>query len=120
MVGVPPTCALLGGLAIVVQVSLLQQHSANAKCRRVLVLDPGLVLQLRFWGHGVCSSDPSLRRLSYIMHPACTTPLPFSGVPKLQRGRDEADPRGFAVRRVRVCIFNGNGYLRDTHRHNET
>jgi len=38
MVGVPPSCALLGVFAIGARVSLLWQHSANAKCQRVLVL----------------------------------------------------------------------------------
>jgi len=37
MVGVLPSCALLGGFAIGAQVSLLWQHSANAKCQWVLV-----------------------------------------------------------------------------------
>jgi len=31
----PPSCALLGGLAIGARVALLWQHSANAKCQRV-------------------------------------------------------------------------------------
>jgi len=31
-------CALLGGFAIGARVALLWQHSANAKCQRVLVL----------------------------------------------------------------------------------
>ena len=34
----PPSCALLGGFAIGARVALLWQHSANAKCQRVLVL----------------------------------------------------------------------------------
>jgi len=34
--GVLTSCALLGGIAIGARVSLLQQHSANAKCQRVL------------------------------------------------------------------------------------
>jgi len=38
MVGVVPSCALLGGFAIGARISLLWQHSANAKCQRVLVL----------------------------------------------------------------------------------
>jgi len=38
MVGVPPSCAQLGGFAISARVSLLRQHSANAKRQRVLVL----------------------------------------------------------------------------------
>jgi len=38
MVGVPPSCALLGRFAIGARVSLLWQHSANAKCQPVLVL----------------------------------------------------------------------------------
>ena len=33
-----PSCTLLGGFAIGVRVALLWQHSANAKCQRVLVL----------------------------------------------------------------------------------
>ena len=44
MVGVPPSCALLGGFAIGARVSLLWQHSANAKCQRVLVLAVCLVI----------------------------------------------------------------------------
>jgi len=36
--GVPCSCALLGGFAISVRVSLLWQHSPNTKCQRVLVL----------------------------------------------------------------------------------
>jgi len=38
MVGVPPSCALLGGFAIGARVTLQWQHSANAKCQLVLVL----------------------------------------------------------------------------------
>jgi len=38
MVGVPPSCALLGGYVIGARVALLWQHSANTKCQRVLVL----------------------------------------------------------------------------------
>ena len=38
MVGVPPSCALLGRFAIGARVSLLWQHSTNAKWQRVLVL----------------------------------------------------------------------------------
>ena len=38
MVGVPSSCALLGGFAIGARVALLWQHSANAKCQRLLVL----------------------------------------------------------------------------------
>ena len=34
----PPSCALLGGFVIGARVALLWQHSANAKCQRVLVL----------------------------------------------------------------------------------
>jgi len=34
----PPSCALLGGFAIGTRVALLWQHSANARCQRVLVL----------------------------------------------------------------------------------
>jgi len=41
--GVPPNCVLFGGFAIGARVSLLWQHSANAKCQRVLVLAPCLV-----------------------------------------------------------------------------
>ena len=32
VVGVPPSCALLGGFAIGALVALLWQHNANAKC----------------------------------------------------------------------------------------
>ena len=42
-VGAPPSCASLGGFAIRARVALLRQHSANAKCQRVLVLALGLV-----------------------------------------------------------------------------
>jgi len=38
MVGVHPSCALLGGFAVGARVALLWQHSINAKCQRVLVL----------------------------------------------------------------------------------
>jgi len=43
IVGVPPSCALLGGFAIGAQVSLLLRHSLNAKFQRVLVLTLCLV-----------------------------------------------------------------------------
>jgi len=42
----PSSCALLGGFAIGARFSLLWQHSANAKLKRVLVLALCLVL---FW-----------------------------------------------------------------------
>ena len=42
-VGVPPSCAPLGGFAIRERIALLRQHSANAKCQRVLVLALGLI-----------------------------------------------------------------------------
>ena len=42
--GVPPSCALLGGFAIGAWVSLLWQHSPNAKCQRVRVLAICLVV----------------------------------------------------------------------------
>jgi len=42
--GMPPGYALLGGFAIGAHVVLLWQHSANAKCQRVLVLAVCLVL----------------------------------------------------------------------------
>ena len=42
--GVSPSCARLGRFAIATRVSLLWQHSANAKCQRVLVLTLCLVL----------------------------------------------------------------------------
>ena len=38
MVGGAPSCALFGGFTIGARVALLWQHSANAKCQRVLVL----------------------------------------------------------------------------------
>jgi len=38
MVGVPSSCALLGGFAIGARVSLLWQRSPKAKCLRLLVL----------------------------------------------------------------------------------
>ena len=38
MVGVPSSCALLGGFAIGARVSLLRQLAPNAKCQRVRVL----------------------------------------------------------------------------------
>jgi len=41
---VGPNCALLGGFAIGARVSLLWQHSPNAKCQRVLVLALCLVI----------------------------------------------------------------------------
>ena len=44
MVGGAPSCALLAGFAIGARVALLWQHSANAKCQRVLVLPLYLVL----------------------------------------------------------------------------
>jgi len=45
MVGDAPSCALLGGA----RVALLWQHSANAKCQRVLVLALCLVPRANFW-----------------------------------------------------------------------
>jgi len=36
--GDAPSCALLGGFAIGARIALPWQHSANAKCQRVLVL----------------------------------------------------------------------------------
>ena len=48
VVGVPPSCALLGGFAIRARVSLLWQHSPNAKCQRVLVF----ALCLVYWRIG--------------------------------------------------------------------
>ena len=38
IVGDAPSCALLGGFASGARVALLWQHSAKAKCQRVLVL----------------------------------------------------------------------------------
>jgi len=40
----PTSCVLFGGFAIGSRVSLLWQHSASAKCQRVLVLAPCLVV----------------------------------------------------------------------------
>jgi len=40
MVGVPPSCELLGGFAIGARASLLWYHSANAKCQRALCTHP--------------------------------------------------------------------------------
>jgi len=40
----PSGCALLGGFAIGARVSLLRQHSPNAKCQRALLLALCLVL----------------------------------------------------------------------------
>ena len=37
-IGVPPSCALLGGSAIGARVAMLWQHSVDAKCHRVLYL----------------------------------------------------------------------------------
>jgi len=53
-----PSCALLSGFAIGARVSLLWQHSANAKCQRVPVVALWLVLYylrmisilMSFWG----------------------------------------------------------------------
>jgi len=42
--GVSPSCALLDGFEIGARVVLLWQHSANAKCQRVLVLALRLVI----------------------------------------------------------------------------
>jgi len=42
-----PNCALFGGFAIGARVALLWQHSANAKCQRVLLL--ALALYLIFY-----------------------------------------------------------------------
>ena len=38
------SCAVLGGFAIGARVSLLWQHSPNAKCQRVLVLTLCLII----------------------------------------------------------------------------
>jgi len=42
--GCSPSCALLGRFAIGARVTLLWQHSANAKCQRVLVLALCLII----------------------------------------------------------------------------
>jgi len=44
-----PSCALLGGFAISAWVTLLWQHSTNAKCQRVLVLAVCLVLHISLY-----------------------------------------------------------------------
>jgi len=44
MVGLPPSCAVLGRFAIGARVALLWQLSANAKCQWVLVLTLCLVI----------------------------------------------------------------------------
>jgi len=46
MVEVPPNRELLGGFAIGARVALLWQHSASAKCQRVLVLALCLVIKM--------------------------------------------------------------------------
>jgi len=45
---VAPICAVLGGFAVDARVSLLWQHSANAKCQRVLCTRsmPGLFCRM--------------------------------------------------------------------------
>jgi len=76
MVEVRPSCALLGGFPIGAWISLLWQHSTNAKCQRVLVLAVCLacfciyallvcnnlwVQTLDYWHKG--SNGPSIRSL---------------------------------------------------------
>jgi len=55
-VGVPSSCALLGIFAITAQVSLLWQHSPNAKCQWVLVLAVCLVAYVKSYVHWVSCS----------------------------------------------------------------
>jgi len=57
----PPSCALLGGLAIGARVALLWQHKANAKCYM-------LVLALCL----VCYTVLRSLKFSIIMCPICT------------------------------------------------
>ena len=59
--GMPPSCALLGGLAIGARVALLWQHKANAKCYM-------LVLALCL----VCYTVLRSLKFSIIMCPICT------------------------------------------------
>jgi len=50
MVGVPPSCAALGGFEIGARVALLWQHIAKAKWERVLTRSmPGLSIYAPFW-----------------------------------------------------------------------
>ena len=62
MVGMPSGCALLGGYAIGPRVSLLWQHSPNAKCQRVLVLSLCLVRHI----HPTLNSQ--LNALSFVFY----------------------------------------------------
>jgi len=60
MVGVTPSCALLGGFAIGARVALLWQHSANTKCQWVFVLT--LCLVVNFWHLAFCSLSKKLKK----------------------------------------------------------
>jgi len=62
----PPSCALLGGFAIGARVALLWQHSANAKCQRVLVL----LVTLRTPIHAVQNATASPSRYSVYQSPS--------------------------------------------------